>query len=153
MQQTQDRRGFFRWVIAGGSAIIGALTLIPGLGLLLSPMFAGASRKKVKVLFQNPGDASSATFVPAKYEGQEPTAPGLYYRKDADGKPVILSARCTHAGCAVQWKAGDKKFFCPCHQGYFDELGKNVSGPPPRPLDRLPVEVVNGEMIVEAPQA
>jgi Rieske Fe-S protein len=118
--------------------------------MLLTPILAGASRQRRKVIFRQPGDASSPTYVAARYEGQEETAPGIFVRQ-VDGKPQVLSARCTHAGCAVTWRNGEKDFFCPCHNGHFDENGKVVSGPPPRPLDRIQAEAVNGDLyIVEA---
>lgn len=48
--------------------------------------------------------------------------------------------RCTHMGCPVQL-ASDGGFACPCHNGRYDSEGRNVSGPPPRPLAALEVEV------------
>ena len=35
----------------------------------------------------------------------------------------------------------ENDFFCACHEGYYDEFGTNISGPPPRPLDALTLEV------------
>lgn len=68
---------------------------------------------------------------------------------DGQGKKALLvnngqevkafSKICTHLGCEVQWNAEKKEFYCPCHEGYFDANGKNVSGPPPRPLDEYKV--------------
>ena len=56
-----------------------------------------------------------------------------------DGKSSLhaLSATCTHLGCQVRWDAESTHFRCPCHGGVFDAEGKVVSGPPPRPLERL----------------
>jgi menaquinol-cytochrome c reductase iron-sulfur subunit len=48
-----------------------------------------------------------------------------------------LSATCTHLGCQVRWEPQTRKFLCPCHGGMFDPQGNVVSGPPPRPLDRV----------------
>jgi cytochrome b6-f complex iron-sulfur subunit len=48
-----------------------------------------------------------------------------------------LSARCTHLGCMVVWNRDHHMFLCPCHGGKFDVEGRNVEGPPPRPLDPL----------------
>ena len=52
-----------------------------------------------------------------------------------------LSAVCQHLGCRVRWDAPRKQFRCPCHGGVYDRDGHVVSGPPPRPLERLPVRV------------
>ena len=59
-----------------------------------------------------------------------------------------LSARCTHKGCAVAWRASTHQFQCPCHNGRFDAAGRNISGPPPAPLPSLPVKIVRGMVFV-----
>ena len=141
------RRSFFHWIIRASAATIGFVTVVPGIGMLLAPILAGPKRTRKKVLLQQAADADSRTFVPARYEGQEETAPGIFVRKTDSGVQVI-SARCTHAGCPVAWKADKHEFFCACHNGYFDENGKVKAGPPPRPLDRVQAEVVNGEIYI-----
>jgi Rieske Fe-S protein len=153
MAESTDRRGFLGLVIKGSAAIIGAVTLIPGIGYLLKPILAQQRARKAKVVFRNPDDANAKSFVLARYEGQEETAPGIFYKKQEDGKPFVVSSRCTHAACVVDWKEDKKKFHCACHQGWFDENGKNIEGPPDRPLDRFPAEIVNGSVIIEEPQA
>ncbi len=61
---------------------------------------------------------------------------------------VAYSAVCTHLGCIVQYKPDQDDIYCPCHAGIFDLSGKNVSGPPPRPLPRVEIEVTeDGEVI------
>lgn len=141
------RRSFLQWVIRACSALIALITVIPGIGLLFAPLVAGANRQRRKVLFRNPADADSPTFVAARFEGQEETALGIFVRKVGD-KAQVVSARCTHAGCAVTWMADKKQFVCPCHNGHFDENGNVLSGPPPRPLDRLTSEPVNGDLYI-----
>ena len=158
MEQTDvaaeaGRRSFLKWVIRASGAIIGLVTIIPGVGMLFAPVIAGSNRQRRKVLFHQPIDAQSPSYIPARVEGQEDTAPGIFIRKAADGRHEALSAKCTHAGCAVSWKADKNEFFCPCHAGRFDSNGEVLSGPPPRPLDRLPVEVVGGDYFIEEPTA
>jgi cytochrome b6-f complex iron-sulfur subunit len=53
------------------------------------------------------------------------------------GQVRAFDARCTHAGCMVEWRGAERKFSCPCHGGVFDADGKQVSGPPPRPLSPI----------------
>jgi Rieske Fe-S protein len=73
-------------------------------------------------------------------------------------KPVILvrtasdelrafSATCTHLDCTVQYKKELGLIWCACHNGKYDLNGRNVSGPPPRPLDEFRV-VVQGEEVL-----
>ncbi len=57
----------------------------------------------------------------------------------AEERWVAVGQKCTHLGCPVLWKAADRRFHCPCHEGYFDEEGKVLAGPPPRPLPRLEI--------------
>jgi cytochrome b6-f complex iron-sulfur subunit len=59
---------------------------------------------------------------------------------------VAFSRRCTDLGCLVSWNKERQQFVCPCHQGVFDKAGRNVAGPPPRPLDRFEV-VKRGEQV------
>ena len=65
-----------------------------------------------------------------------------------DGGITALSTRCTHLGCKVHWLEKEQKFFCPCHEGYFDKEGKVLAGPPPRPLDKVPVIEKDGHLYV-----
>ncbi len=60
----------------------------------------------------------------------------------------VISLKCSHLGCTVKWSDAEKKFKCPCHDGWFDEHGVNKGGPPPAPLDKLPFKVVGDKLIV-----
>ncbi|MCB9676918.1 MAG: FAD-dependent oxidoreductase [Alphaproteobacteria bacterium] len=61
-------------------------------------------------------------------------------------------SRCTHMGCPVAL-AADGGFVCPCHAGRYDGEGRNVAGPPPRPLDRLDAREESGEVVVRGVSA
>ena len=61
---------------------------------------------------------------------------------------VAFSRRCTDLGCLVSWNKERQQFVCPCHQGVFDKTGRNIAGPPPRPLDRLEVVKRGGQLYV-----
>jgi len=69
--------------------------------------------------------------------------PGILFRM-RDGSLHALSARCTHLDCTVQFDGEREQIWCACHNGIYDITGRNVSGPPPRPLDQYEV-VVKGE--------
>jgi len=60
----------------------------------------------------------------------------------------VISLKCSHLGCTVKWNEAEKKFKCPCHDGWFDEHGVNKGGPPPAPLDKLEFKVSGGKLIV-----
>jgi cytochrome b6-f complex iron-sulfur subunit len=64
------------------------------------------------------------------------------------GAVVALSAVCTHLGCIVQWEKDKQDFLCPCHAGRYTPDGVVTSGPPPRPLAKIPFTVANGKITV-----
>ncbi|MFQ5617084.1 MAG: ubiquinol-cytochrome c reductase iron-sulfur subunit, partial [Anaerolineales bacterium] len=64
------------------------------------------------------------------------------------GEPTVLSAVCSHTGCNVAWQPDEAKFVCPCHGGRYNDLGEVLSGPPPRPLTKLPTRIENGQLFV-----
>jgi len=73
--------------------------------------------------------------------------PGLIVRTDT-GEVKAFSASCTHLDCIVQYQPEAKNILCACHNGIYDLAGKNVSGPPPRPLDEYAVNVKGDDIIV-----
>jgi isorenieratene synthase len=59
---------------------------------------------------------------------------------------------CTHLDCNVSFVAEQRRFYCACHEGWYDENGLNVAGPPPSPLRRLSVSVEGDMLIVKRPE-
>jgi len=66
----------------------------------------------------------------------------------SDGEYHAVSAVCTHLGCTVQYRADLHEIWCACHNGMYDLAGRNVSGPPPRPLDQFLVHIRGDEIVV-----
>jgi Rieske Fe-S protein len=66
----------------------------------------------------------------------------------ADGQYRALSATCTHLSCTVQYRGDLRQVWCACHNGMYDLAGRNLSGPPPRPLEQYDVHVRGDEIIV-----
>ena len=60
-----------------------------------------------------------------------------------DGEPRAFDAVCTHLQCTVEYRAASQDIFCNCHNGVYDLNGRNVAGPPPRPLEVY--QAVKGE--------
>ncbi len=61
---------------------------------------------------------------------------------------IALSRVCTHLGCLVQYERESGRLLCPCHAGLFDAEGNVLSGPPTKPLSRLPIRVEGDRLIV-----
>ncbi len=77
--------------------------------------------------------------------------PGLLVRT-SDGDYKALSATCTHLSCTVQYREDLKQVWCACHNGMYDLNGRNISGPPPRPLDSYDVHLQGEDVVVSRKQ-
>lgn len=73
--------------------------------------------------------------------------PGLLVRTES-GEFRAFSAICTHLNCTVQYRSDLAHIWCACHNGHYDLNGRNIAGPPPRPLDPLVVNVRGDQIVV-----
>lgn len=108
------------------------LTVISGASLLV-PMLAHAASDADWVNIGPAADIKPNNFTRVVL----PDANGkavLYVTQAIDKTYLALSAVCTHKGCEVAWKPDEHEFLCPCHRGQYDAQGKNIAGPPRRPL-------------------
>ncbi|WP_028815233.1 FAD-dependent oxidoreductase [Streptomyces flavidovirens] len=55
--------------------------------------------------------------------------------RDESGEARVVSARCTHLGCLVQFNDAEKVWECPCHGSRFGTDGAVLHGPATRPLE------------------
>ena len=144
-EKAAGRREFLKFGIFGAAGIIASTAIYPLVGLAerSTPpkpiMFADAlplsdmpevGVKKIALYFTPGGKADARVFI----------------KRGPDGKLTAFSAVCTHLGCVVNYDRLKDQFICPCHGGVYDGTGKNVAGPPPAPLTKLPVQIV-GEYI------
>lgn len=56
------------------------------------------------------------------------------YRDDR-GRLSQCSAKCTHAGCTVQWNSFERCWDCPCHGSHFAPDGTAINAPAVKPLE------------------
>ncbi len=68
--------------------------------------------------------------------------------RTANGEVRALSAVCTHLECTVQYRKDMGVIWCACHNGKYDLNGKNISGPPPRPLDPYKIAIKGDEILI-----
>ncbi len=61
---------------------------------------------------------------------------------------TAFSPVCSHLGCFVNWDNNKKEFICPCHAGRYDINGNVISGPPPKPLTKMPLEIRDGKVYI-----
>jgi Rieske Fe-S protein len=74
---------------------------------------------------------------------REPAGSVWLIRQPEGVKPevVAFTAECTHLGCAIKLAEDGRSFLCPCHTSSFDLEGRPLNQVPPRPMDRLDVEL------------
>ena len=61
---------------------------------------------------------------------------------------IALSRICTHLGCLVDYQKDKNRLLCPCHGGTYDLAGNVTSGPPPKPLQQLPLKLEGDSIII-----
>ena len=74
---------------------------------------------------------------------------GRLYLTNAKGDLLALSQKCPHLGCHVPYCESSGRFECPCHGSVFDLGGEWITGPSPRGMDRYPVAVKGGVVLVD----
>ena len=73
--------------------------------------------------------------------------PGILIEK-SPGEYRAFAATCTHLECTVQFDKPSGRIWCACHNGFYDLAGRNVAGPPPRPLKAFAVQVTGDDIFV-----
>ena len=136
-----NRRQFTNFVLAG--SVLGWLgsVLYPVISFLKPPKIAEANVNSVKAGPESDFPANSSQII--KF-GRKPV---IVIRTEG-GDFRAFEATCTHLDCIVQYRPDLKQIWCACHNGLYDAHGRNVSGPPPRPLEPYAVNVVAGEIVV-----
>lgn len=140
---------------ASAVGVLGVMALAVG-GPIAGAVLAPALRSGATDIWSDLGpieEFPAGKMVEKRYEA-DGTRAGLgdrrprtaYVLRQADGSLQVLSPSCTHLGCPVRWSETSRKFLCPCHGGFFDENGKNVGGPPKRPLDAIETQVRDGRL-------
>ena len=73
-----------------------------------------------------------------------------WLRRESADEFIAFSVNCSHMGCPVRWLAGAELFMCPCHGGIYYKDGSVAAGPPPKPLYRFTVRVVDGTVQIRS---
>lgn len=144
-----NRRDFIKAITGAVGGVIGAVFGLPAVGYLIAPALredkAGQPIAIGKLENIPVGEFHPFSFTITKVNGWERTASnygGYILRKSEDPKDIlVLSSRCTHLSCTVNWKEEAQAFICPCHDAKFDKDGKVLDGPPPEPLGHFEYSV------------
>jgi cytochrome b6-f complex iron-sulfur subunit len=140
-QPGTSRRRFLDYLL-GTSAVA-------TLGAIVYPIFKFMSPPQVIESTENSVVAAKLTEVPVnsgkifKFGNK----PGIVVRTSA-GELKAFSAVCTHLECIVQYRPDTKQIWCACHNGQYNLNGKNIGGPPPRPLEEFQVNTRGDDVVV-----
>ena len=135
------RRSVLNWLLGTWSAgVVGAIAF-PVLRYLVPPEIPEAPTLSVKA-----GPASSLAPNTGRLVPFGST-PALVVRTSS-GDLKAFDGTCTHLACTVQYRADLEHIWCACHNGHYDLNGKNISGPPPRPLTEYEANVQGDEIVI-----
>ena len=153
--QMVTRRRLLGRATIGVAAALGIGWAVPAVTFVLSPARKGSRVAEWRTLSSvekiRPGTPSLFKARVTRTTGWVTTEDEVaVYVHTEDGREFLgLSNICTHLGCRVRWVAAQQQYFCPCHVGVFAKDGSVVSGPPPRPLDKYPIRVEDGQIQVQ----
>ena len=135
------RRDFLDWVL--GTWLVGVIgsVLYPISRYLVPPDVAEAAPPSV-----NAGKAADIAPNTGKIVPFG-TVPVIVVRTGA-GELRAFSATCTHLSCTVQYRPDLEHIWCACHNGHYDLTGRNIEGPPPRPLDQYDVVTKGDDVLI-----
>ncbi len=137
-----SRRRFIDWFLATSAGAF-LLSMLYPVGRYLVPPPVGESAAGSVTLAIKPDDLKPNTGQIFKFGSR----PGILVRTPA-GELRAFSAVCTHLNCTVQYRPDLGHIWCACHNGHFDLNGKNIAGPPPRPLDSFAVNARGTQIVV-----
>ncbi len=132
--QEPTRREFVDHMLVVALGATGVAAAVPALAYIVPP--EGGEPEEASVVLPFPAEELQPNSGRIFRFGNEP---GMVLRTPS-GELRAFAARCTHLSCIVQYAPEQQRIQCACHGGWFDLAGRNVAGPPPRPL---PAFVVN----------
>jgi Rieske Fe-S protein len=137
-----SRRGFVNWFLGLSGVAFLASAVYPLTRYLVPPKVAESTAGTVTLPIK-PDDVKANSGQIFKFGSR----PAILVRTPS-GELRAFSAICTHLNCTVQYRTDLTQIWCACHNGHYDLNGKNVEGPPPRPLDPYVVNVRGNQIVV-----
>lgn len=134
-----DRRNFLNWLIGGGLVAFLGSVFYPVYKYVIPPPSGEANVSQVKLPFKlkelQEDERKSRIFKFGRNVGIILITP--------ENELKAFNAVCTHLDCTVQYRKDLSIIWCACHNGRYNLEGRNISGPPPRPLTVYTVHVDN----------
>jgi Rieske Fe-S protein len=135
-----SRRRFLDWLLGTSIGALVVAGIYPVLRFLAPPRIPEATTYQVQAGAINDPELMTAGFKILRF-GQEP----VILIRVGEGDFRAFSATCTHLACIVTYRPEKRLIWCWCHDGVYDLNGKNIAGPPPRPLTAFRVRTLAGE--------
>ena len=132
-----DRRRLLNWFLGTSFGALAASVIFPIVRFVTPPRVAEASAGEVEAGAVNDPSILEKGFKIIRF-GADP----VIVVKAAEGDFRAFSATCTHLDCIVGYQKDERRLWCNCHGGAYDLHGKNVAGPPPKPLSPYKVNLV-----------
>lgn len=136
------RRQILNWFLNTAAGALAVSVLYPVARFVSPPDVPESTTNEVDAGAVNDPELLEKGYKIVRF-GQEPVivvavargaGPGTDYR--------AFAATCTHLDCIVEFRQVEQLIWCNCHDGVYDLNGKNIAGPPPRPLQPYQVHVV-----------
>lgn len=135
------KRDLLKYILSGGLLAFFASIFYPILAYLKPPVQTEVEVKSVNAGKVGEMPAESGKIV--KF-GNKP----VILIRTADDKYKAFDGTCTHLDCTVQFNKDIGMIWCACHNGKYDLTGRNVAGPPPRPLEPMKVIIQGDEILI-----
>ena len=132
-----NRRQILNWFLGTSIGALLASVVYPVLRYMTPPKIAEAATNQIEA-----GQVNDPQLLERGYKIVRFGAEPVILVKAADNDFRAFSATCTHLDCIVGFQKEQTRIYCNCHGGCYDLQGRNVSGPPPRPLTPYKVNVV-----------
>ncbi len=136
------RRNILNWFLATSSGVLLASIFYPIARYLVPPEVEESTSRNVTLSIK-PEEVKPNSGQIFRFGSQ----PGILIRTP-EGELRGFSAVCTHLACIVQYRPDLNHIWCACHNGHYDLNGKNIAGPPPRPLEKYDVNVRGDHVVV-----
>lgn len=140
--EDESRRRFLNWFLGTTAGAFLMSVLYPVARYLIPPKVEESTARTVTLAIKSQDVAPNSGQI-FRFGNQ----PGIVIRTPA-GDLRGFSAVCTHLGCIVQYRPDLNHIWCACHNGHFDLNGKNIAGPPPKPLEQFTVNVRADQIVV-----
>ena len=139
MKDHPGRRRFLNWFLGTSVGALLASIGWPLIRFLTPPRLPEPSAREVEASSMRDPELMEKAFKIVRF-GADPVI--VVRLSDTDVR--AFSAVCTHLDCIVTYRKEKDLIWCYCHNGVYDLTGKNIGGPPPRPLAAYKVNLVAG---------